>query len=124
LRIPLTHRDVSRSLHFVTGHGSNGTVPEHDWAALAQAGGTIAAYMAGRTLPVVAERLMAAGLAGSTPAVAVENASRACERRLLGTLADLPGLLAEAAFSGPTLVLIGAVVGLAVEAEVVERLAA
>ena len=124
LQIPLTHRDVARSVHFVTGHGSDGAVPGHDWTALARAGGTIAAYMAGRTLPAVAERLMAAGMPGSTPAVAVENASRFDERRLFGTLAELPSLLAEAGFSGPTLVLIGAVVGLATEAVVLERLAA
>ena len=126
LQIPLTHRNVARSVHFVTGHGTDGTVPAHDWTALARSGGTIAAYMAGRTLPVVAERLVAAGMAGSTPAVAVENASRAGERRLFGTLAELPALLVEAGFTGPTLVLIGAVVGLA-EAEaavVLERLAA
>ena len=124
LQIPLTHRDLSRSLHFVTGHGSDGLVPGHDWTALARSGGTIAAYMAGRTLPVVAERLMAAGMAGSTPSVAVENASRIGERRLFGTLAELPGMLAGAGFVGPTLVLIGAVVGLAVEAVALERLAA
>ena len=124
LQIPLTHRDMSRSLHFVTGHGSDGAVPRHDWAALARSGGTIAAYMAGRTLPVVAERLMAAGMAGSTPAVAVENASRAGERRLFGTLAELPGLLAEAGFTGPTLVLIGEVVGLAEGVAALERLVA
>ena len=124
LQIPLTHRDVARSVHFVTGHGSDGSVPGHDWTALALSGGTIAAYMAGRTLPLVAERLIAAGMPGSTPAVAVENASRANERRLFGTLATLPEILAEAGFTGPTLVLIGAVVGLAVEAVVVKRLAA
>jgi uroporphyrin-III C-methyltransferase / precorrin-2 dehydrogenase / sirohydrochlorin ferrochelatase len=124
LQIPLTHRDVARSLHFVTGHGSDGTVPGHDWSALARSGGTIAAYMAGRTLPVVAARLIAAGMSGATPAVAVENASRDIERRLFGTLSELPGLLADAKFTGPTLVLIGAVVGLADEAAALERLAA
>ena len=35
LQIPLTHRDDARSLHFVTGHGSDGAVPAHDWHALA-----------------------------------------------------------------------------------------
>jgi uroporphyrin-III C-methyltransferase len=124
LQIPLTHRDMSRSLHFVTGHGSDGTVPAHDWAALVASGGTIAAYMAGRTLPQVARNLIAAGMAGSTPAVAVENASRPNEQRLFATLADLPTQLAEAGFTGPTLVLIGAVVGLADEATALERLAA
>jgi len=115
---------MSRSLHFVTGHGSDGTVPGHDWTALAHSGGTIAAYMAGRTLSAVAERLIAAGMAGATPAVAVENASRAGERRLFGTLAELPLLLAGAEFAGPTLVLIGAVVGLAEDMAALEQLAA
>ena len=90
LQMPLTHRDLARSVHFVTGHGADGAIPAHDWAALVRSGGTIAAYMASRTLASVAERLMAAGMAGATPAVAVENASRADERRLFGTLADLP----------------------------------
>ena len=61
---------------------------------------------------------------GSTPAVAVENASRADERRLFGTLGALPTSLADAGFSGPTLVLIGEVVGLAEELAAVERLVA
>jgi uroporphyrin-III C-methyltransferase len=113
LGVPLTHRGLARSLHFVTGHGADGNVPAHDWVALAQAGGTIAAYMASRTLAVVAARLIAAGLPGSTPAVAVEHASRPQQRQLFGTLAALPALLAAQDFAGPTLVLIGDVVALA-----------
>jgi uroporphyrin-III C-methyltransferase len=124
LQVPLTHRDVARSVHFVTGHGADGAVPAHDWTALVRSGGTIAAYMATRTFSDVAARLMAAGMAGSTPAVAVENASRAHERRLFGTVAELPAALAEAGFSGPALVLIGAVVRLAKDAAIVEQLAA
>jgi uroporphyrin-III C-methyltransferase/precorrin-2 dehydrogenase/sirohydrochlorin ferrochelatase len=123
LGIPLTHRDIARELHLVTGHGSDGAVPALDWRALA-AGGTIAAYMASRTFPIVAARLMRAGLHGATPAVAVENASRPNERHLFGTLAELPAALAEQGFDGPTLVLIGAVVGLARGEAAVERQAA
>lgn len=124
LQIPLTHRDVARSVHFVTGHGSDGQLPAHDWAALAATGGTIAAYMAGRTLARMAASLIAAGLDPATPAVAVENASRPEERRLHGTLGTLPAKLASAAFDGPTLVLIGAVVGLAQARTQAERQAA
>jgi uroporphyrin-III C-methyltransferase len=124
LQVPLTHRDVARSVHFVTGHGADGALPAHDWLALVRSGGTIAAYMAARTLPLLAERLMDAGMVGTTPAVAIENASRSDERRLFGSLAELPEALAAAGFGGPTLVLIGAVVGLAAEAVTVERLAA
>jgi uroporphyrin-III C-methyltransferase len=124
LQIPLTHRDVARSLHFVTGHGSDGAVPAHDWRALAASGGTIAAYMASKTLRSVAANLMQAGLAGSTPAVAVENASRSNETHLHGTLATLPDRLDAARPDGPTLVLIGAVVALSRELRNAARLAA
>ena len=124
LQVPLTHREVARSVHFVTGHGADGAIPAHDWLALVRSGGTIAAYMASRTLSLMTARLMEAGMAGATPAVAVENASRANERRLFGSLAELPEALAAAGFDGPTLVLIGAVVGMANEAAIVERLAA
>ena len=112
LQIPLTHRDVARSLHFVTGHGSDGVVPAHDWRALAASGGTIAAYMAGKTFRSVAGSLIEAGLSGSTPAVAVENASRPNEAHLHATLATLPDLLEATRPDGPTLVLIGEVVAL------------
>jgi len=116
LGIPLTHRDVARSLHLVTGHGSDGNVPGLDWRTLASGEGTVAAYMASRTLRPVAARLIAAGLPASTPAVAVENATRPGERRLFGTLADLPDALEAAEMTGPTLVLIGRVVALHREA--------
>lgn len=43
---------------------------------------------------------------------------------LPGALAELPEALAAADFDGPTLVSIGDVVGLAEQAEIVERLAA
>jgi uroporphyrin-III C-methyltransferase len=124
LQIPLTHRDVAKSVHFVTGHGADGTLPAHDWAALAASGGTIAAYMASRTLPSVSASLIAAGLSPDTPAVAVENASRADERRVFATLGTLPARMADASLTGPTLVMIGAVVGHAVALQAEERQAA
>jgi uroporphyrin-III C-methyltransferase len=124
LQIPLTHRDTARSLHFVTGHGSDGQVPAHDWRALAASGGTIAAYMAGKTLRRVAASLMEAGLPGSTPAVAVENASRHNEAHVFATLATLADALETAAPKGPTLVLIGEVVSLARAVREAKRAAA
>jgi len=124
LRVPLTHRDVARSLHFVTGHGSDGAVPAHHWSSLVRGGGTICAYMASRTLPTVSAELIAAGMPADTPAVAVENASRANERRVAGTLAGLPASLAAAGVEGPTIVMIGAVMAMAAEAAVLDRLEA
>lgn len=110
LGIPLTHRDVSRSLHLVTGHGSDNEIPALDWGALAATRGTLALYMSTRTLDGVAARLIAGGMSPATPAVAVENVSLPGERVRLATLATLPGVLAGDPGEGPTLVIVGEVV--------------
>ena len=113
LGIPLTHRGASRSLHLITAHGADDRLPEHDWTALTRAGGTLAVYMGKRTLPLLAARLLGAGMDPSTPAIAVENATLPNERQMPGTLADLAERVALAGLDGPTLVLIGAVVAMA-----------
>jgi uroporphyrin-III C-methyltransferase len=113
LGIPLTHRSVARSLHLLCAHSRDGALPEHDWSALAALGGTLAVYMGARTLPALAERLMAAGMAPSTPAVAMENATLPDERCIDGCLASIGARVVAAGVRGPTLVLIGEVVGLA-----------
>jgi len=113
LGIPLTHRGASRSLHLITAHGSDDRLPEHDWTALARAGGTLAVYMGVRTLPLLAARLLAAGMAPGTPAIAVENATLANERQALATLGSIADVVAAAGLDGPTLVLVGAVVAMA-----------
>ena len=113
LGIPLTHRGASRSLHLITAHGADDRLPEHDWSALARAGGTLAVYMGVRTLPLLAARLLEAGMAAETPAIAVENATLDTERRMPGTLGGIAEAVAAAGLTGPTLVLIGAVVAMA-----------
>ncbi|MBB5696124.1 siroheme synthase CysG [Muricoccus pecuniae] len=113
LGIPLTHRGVSRSLHLITAHGADGRLPEHNWKALAQVGGTLAVYMGIRTLPQLVDRLAEAGLPLSTPVMAVENATLATQRTIPGTLHSIAERVAETAPDGPTLVLIGQAVALA-----------
>jgi len=113
LGIPLTHRGASRSLHLITAHGSDDRLPEHDWVALARAGGTLAVYMGLRTLPLLVARLLDAGMAADTPAIAVENATLPNERRMPGTLAGIGAAVTAAGLDGPTLVLIGTVVAMA-----------
>jgi siroheme synthase len=63
----------------------------------------------------VAARLIAAGLAPTTRAVAIANASRADEQRVFAPLCQLAARLAAQGFTGPTLVLMGAVVDMAQE---------
>lgn len=107
LAASLTRRDISRAVHFLAAHGSEGGLPPHDWAALAAAGGTLAVYMGVRTLPALAEKLIAAGMGPDMPAAAVENVSLPGQRLWRASLGTLPALLADAAPAGPVLLLIG-----------------
>jgi len=66
----------------------------------------------GIDLRSAAASLISAGLSPSTPAVAVENASRPNETHVHGTLTSLAALLAAQRPDRPTLVLIGTVVAL------------
>ncbi len=112
LQLPLTHRGIARSLHLLTAHGQDHALPAHDWAALAR-GGTLAVYMGQRTLPLLAAQLQQAGLPAATPAVAVQSATTAEERRVFGTLGDIAGGVAGLGGSGAVLVMIGEAVALA-----------
>jgi uroporphyrin-III C-methyltransferase len=112
---PLTHRGLAQAVTFVTGHAAvkdgEAGEPDLDWAVLSRPNHTVVVYMGLTTAPMLAERLIAAGRAPSTPVLVVENASRSDERRVLTRLAELPK--AAAGLDGPALLVIGEVAALA-----------
>jgi len=108
---PLTHRGAAQAVTFVTGHAASGREPDLDWPSLARPNHTVVIYMGLSQAAPIAARLMAAGRDGATPALIVENASRADERRILTTLAGLAE--AAAALSGPALLMVGEAMALA-----------
>jgi uroporphyrin-III C-methyltransferase/precorrin-2 dehydrogenase/sirohydrochlorin ferrochelatase len=110
--IPLTHRDHASSVVFVTGHGRNGAPPA-DWEGLARADRTLVVYMGLTAAAEVSARLIAAGLAPSTPAAIVQSGTRRDQRASVGTLAALPALAAQHSGRGPALIIVGAVAALA-----------
>lgn len=107
---PLTHRGSAQAVTFVTGHAAHGE-PDLDWAALARPNQTVVVYMGVSTAGLIADRLTAAGRAGATPALIVENASRSDERRILTTLAGLA--LAAEGLKGPALLMVGEAMAMA-----------
>jgi uroporphyrin-III C-methyltransferase len=108
---PLTHRGAAQAVTFVTGHAAQGGEPDLDWEGLARANHTVVIYMGLSMAAPIAARLLAAGRAGSTPALIVENASRADERRIVTTLAGLGA--AAATLSGPAILIVGEAMALA-----------
>src|SRR5215217_525676 len=60
--IPVTHRDAASAVAFVTGHEDPDKADTAlDWDALARFPGTLVFYMGIRKLPLIVERLVAAG---------------------------------------------------------------
>ncbi|HXQ17261.1 MAG TPA: uroporphyrinogen-III C-methyltransferase [Caulobacteraceae bacterium] len=108
---PLTHRGAAQAVTFVTGHAAVGGEPDLDWPSLARANQTVVIYMGVSTAAPIAARLIAAGRAGSTPALIVEDASLPTERRIVTTLAGLSD--AAAAVTGPALLIVGEAMALA-----------
>ncbi len=109
--IPVTHRDTNSAVTFVTGHNSDGAVPDGlDWDAIARGSPVIVLYMALRHLPKIVERLTAAGRRPDEPAAVVSKATTAAQTVLVSTLGEIAA--ASAGIAAPTIVVIGEVVRL------------
>ncbi|MEM9099783.1 MAG: uroporphyrinogen-III C-methyltransferase [Pseudomonadota bacterium] len=109
--IPVTHRDVNQAVTFLTGHDQSGDAPGAiNWEALAHASPVIVGYMAMKTLPVITQRLIAAGRLGSEPVAIVMNATRPDMKILETTLARAVEDAKAARIGPPAIVCIGEVV--------------
>jgi uroporphyrin-III C-methyltransferase/precorrin-2 dehydrogenase/sirohydrochlorin ferrochelatase len=110
--VPLTHRDHAQACIFVTGQRSDGTVAL-DWPMLARPRQTVVIYMGADNIGLIAARLVEHGLAAETPVALIENGTTNQERRVVATLATIEQQAMHARLTGPTLCMIGEVIGLA-----------
>ncbi|GAB4355104.1 MAG: uroporphyrinogen-III C-methyltransferase [Cyanophyceae cyanobacterium] len=109
--IPLTHRDYSSSVTFVTGHERVGKYrPQVDWDAIAHGAETIVIYMGVQTLPTAVERLMGAGRSPETPVALIRWGTRPDSEELFGTLGTIVDQVNAVGFQAPAIAVIGAVV--------------
>jgi len=106
--VPLTHRGLSAAFTVVTGHSRHAVDHEVDWEALAKVGGTVVVLMGVAHRADIARRLMAGGLADTTPVLAVRWGTRSAQLSMRTTLADL----GVAALEPPATIVIGAVASL------------
>jgi uroporphyrin-III C-methyltransferase/precorrin-2 dehydrogenase/sirohydrochlorin ferrochelatase len=106
--IPLTHREHAQSLTFVTGH-CKGETDKVDWAALARPDQTVVFYMGLGHLDSILARLTEHGVPGTRAAAVIEQATRATQRVVTGTLADLAARVRSAGIEPPALLIVGEV---------------
>jgi uroporphyrinogen III methyltransferase/synthase len=108
--IPVTHRDDASAVAFITGH-EDPEKPETalNWDALAGFPGTLVLYMGVKNLPLIAERLAAAGRDPAEPAAAIERGTYPGQRTVSATLSELPAAVSEAGLRAPAILLFGPV---------------
>ena len=106
--IPVTHRDHTSSVSFVTGH-EDPTKDESaiDWTALANTGGTLVVLMGVGKLPLYTDELLAAGMDSDTPVALVERATWPDQRVATGTLDTIVDVRDEADIEPPAITVIG-----------------
>ncbi len=105
--VPLTHREHSSAVTFVTGHN----VEAIDWSKIGAAE-TIVLFMGLMNFPEIARALIENGRSPETPAMAVRWATRPDQETIVGTLSDLAQRLSDAALKPPATIIIGEVVAL------------
>lgn len=111
LEVPLTHRNYSSAVAFVTGHElPNKPGNPLDWKALAAFPGTLCIYMGVAKLPVIVDELLKNGKDPATPACIVERASTGEQRTINAPLAELEEARRNAGLESPGLIAIGAAV--------------
>ena len=111
--IPITHREYTASVAFVTGHEDpTKKFSNLSWDKLATGVGTIVIYMGIKTLPSITQKLIDFGRSPETPVAVVRWASTPQQRSVVGTLATICDVVAQADIKPPALVIIGEVVKL------------
>ncbi|GAA4365262.1 siroheme synthase CysG [Kangiella marina] len=110
--IPLTHREHSQTVMFITAHckQSEDTL---NWKSLAREQQTVVVYMGLLRNEVLVEQLMKHGRAGHTPIAVIENGTLPLQRVVTGRLQDLPSLVKQHQVVSPSIIVIGEVTALA-----------
>ena len=111
--IPVTHREISRSFHVVTGHTASGNgIPGEniDFRTLARLDGTLVFLMGLTHLQQIADGLVRAGKDTVTPAAVVHGNFDGTTETVRGTLADIAGRAAAAKIPSPAVIVVGKVV--------------
>jgi uroporphyrin-III C-methyltransferase len=111
LGIPVTHREYTHGVTFVTGYTQDGTPV--NWRALVEGGTTLVIYMGMKNLPEIVTGLRDAGMANEMPAAIIQQGTLPEQKQVITTLASLPMAAQQAKMASPALIVVGDVVSLA-----------
>ena len=111
--IPITHRQYTSTVAFVTGHEDPGKKNSNiAWDKLATGVGTIVVYMGIKNLGSITEKLIRFGRDPKTPVAVVRWASTSEQRTVVGCLENIAEVVRKNNIKPPSLVVVGEVVNL------------
>ena len=106
--IPVTHRGLSTSVTFVTGHEDPAKPhTQTNWSALAKSGGTIVLYMGVKTLSAITRALIDGGMPPEVPAAAIQWGTHPKQRTVVATLETIADKAVEKNIASPSIIIIG-----------------
>ncbi|HTR36175.1 MAG TPA: uroporphyrinogen-III C-methyltransferase [Bryobacteraceae bacterium] len=105
--VPLTHRDHTKVVTFVTGHDAHAI----DWSKIGQSE-TLVIFMGIFSIHEIAAEIMRHGRSGETPAICVRWGTRPDQETVTGTLATIAERIDQGHVKPPATVIIGEVVAL------------
>jgi len=111
--IPLTHRKMTSTLAFVTGH-EDPTKSESSihWPSLAKGIGTLVFYMGVKQLPGIVTQLLKHGKPENTPVALVRWGTTSSQQTITGQLHNIVDNVQAKNFRAPAIIVIGEVVNL------------
>ncbi len=111
--IPLTHREHTASVAFVTGH-EDPTKPESKvhWDRIATGIGTLVFFMGMKNLQNIVDNLVSHGRSADTPVALIQWGTRTDQRVVTGTLKDIVLKVRQAQLGPPAIIVVGEVVKL------------
>lgn len=111
LGIPVTHREFTHGVTFVTGHTQDGSPV--NWHALVESRTTLVIYMGMKNLPAIVSGLLEAGMPATTPAAVIQQGTLPQQQQVITDIASLPMAAHREKLASPALIVVGDVVSLA-----------
>ncbi|RJR30027.1 MAG: uroporphyrinogen-III C-methyltransferase [Desulfobacteraceae bacterium] len=111
--VPLTHRDFTPTVAFITGHedpgkGESGIA----WDRISTGAGTLVFLMGMGNIDGIAENLIRNGRPADTPVAVIQKGTVAEQKTVTGTLKEIGAVAKEQGMKPPAIIVVGGVVAL------------
>jgi uroporphyrinogen III methyltransferase/synthase len=110
--IPVTYRDYCSSLHIITGHKKKDEPLDIDFEALVRTKGTLVFLMSVSSIKEICDGLQKGGMNHDMPAAVLENGTKANQRKVVSTIANLYIEATNSNIKSPAIIVVGKVCSL------------